>query len=269
MPIDTGSEHFLPIAIKMSCWNLSDQDRNMQHLRRKQFCRATYMALAIVCLGCLAAPVSSFAGADSEVVRVIDFTEKPQGSAVEWLQENGYELRLDAESLDPRFSEKGLVLSTDGRTTGLMERKIELSDVGHIRVTWGVEEYPKGADWEDQVYRVPIAIMISFGDKEIGSGSMFVPNAPYFISLFLSRNAEPGKAYTANYYEKGGRYYCQPCTPPEGKTVTTEFDLDSAFQKQFDKSEVPPITGFGIQMNTSDTRGGARAYLERVEFIER
>ena len=241
----------------------------MQHFRRKQFCRATYMALAIVCLGCLAAPVSSFAGADSEVVRVIDFTEKPQGSAVEWLQENGYELRLDAESLDPRFSEKGLVLSTDGRTTGLMERKIELSDVGYIRVTWGVEEYPKGADWEDQVYRVPIAIMISFGDKEIGSGSMFVPNAPYFISLFLSRNAEPGKAYTANYYEKGGRYYCQPCTPPEGKTVTTEFDLDSAFQKQFDKSEVPPITGFGIQMNTSDTRGGARAYLERVEFIER
>ncbi len=241
----------------------------MQKPRLQEFSLLPYIALATVGLGCLTPPVSSFAGTDSEVARVIDFTEKPNGSAVDWLSENGYELRLDAESLDPRFSEKGLVLSTDGRTTGLMERNIELSDVGQIRVTWGVEEYPKGADWEDEVYRVPIAIMVSFGDKEIGSGSIFVPNAPYFISLFLSRNAEPGKAYTANYYEKGGRYFCQPCTPPEGKTVTTEFDLESAFRNQFDKYEVPPITGFGIQMNTSDTRGGARAYLKRVEFIER
>ena len=249
--------------------SLNLQTNKVQKPNRKEFNLASYLALAVLGLGCLASPVSSFAGTDAELVRVIDFTEKPNGSAVEWLQENGYELRLDAESLDPRFSEKGLVLSTDGRTSGLMERSIELSDAGHIRVTWGVEEYPKGANWENEVYRVPIAIMISFGDKEIGSGSMFVPNAPYFISLFLSRNAEPGKAYTANYFEKGGRYFCQPCTPPEGKTVTTEFALDTAFRNQFDKSEVPPITGFGIQMNTSDIRGGARAYLERVEFIER
>ncbi|MDZ7752984.1 MAG: hypothetical protein U5S82_15335 [Gammaproteobacteria bacterium] len=241
----------------------------MKKPRRQEFSLFSYMVVVVLGLGCRAPLASSFAGTDSEVVRVIDFTEKPHGSAVEWLQENGYDLRLDAESLNPRFSEKGLVLSTDGRTAGLMEREIELSDVGQIRVTWGVEEYPKGADWEDGVYRVPIAIMVSFGDKEIGSGSMFVPDAPYFISLFLSRNAEPDKAYTANYYEKGGRYFCQPCTPPEGKTVTTEFDLYSAFRNQFDKSEVPPITGFGIQMNTNDTRGGARAYLERVEFIKR
>lgn len=88
-------------------------------------------------------------------------------------------------------------------------------------------------------------------------------------SLFLNANARSGKAYAARYHEKGGRYFCQRCSPPEGKTVTTEFDLDRAFRKQFDKLEVPPITSFGIQMNTKDTEGGARAYLKRVEFIAR
>ena len=218
---------------------------------------------------CLALAVTAVADTGFRVVHVIDFTDKPNGSAVDWLKENGYNFRLDAKGLNPRFSEKGLVLSTDGRTAGLMERVIKLNDVGRIRVTWGVEDYPNGADWEQGVHRVPIAVMVSFGDENVGSGSLFVPNAPYFISLFLSTNAQPGKAYTAKYYQKGGRYYCKPCTPPEGKTVTTELDLDDAFRTQFDKSEVPPITSFGIQMNTKDTRGGARAYLERIEFIGR
>jgi len=49
--------------------------------------------------------------------------------------------------------------------------------------------------------------------------------------------------------------------------VTTEFDLAEAFLKEFDQAEVPPITGFSFQMNTEDTRGGARAYLAKVEFL--
>jgi len=238
-------------------------------LRHSESGLCLYLSLAVLAMACLARSDDSGASTAPETVHVIDFTGKPLGDASEWLRENGYEFRLNADDLDLNFDETGLVLATDGRTAGLVERDLRLSDVGHVRVTWGVEEYPEGADWENGVYRVPIAVMISFGDKKVGSGNLFVPNAPYFISLFLSRNAQPGKAYTGNYYKKGGRYFCQPCSPPEGRTVTTELDLSSAFRDQFDKSEVPPITRFGIQMNTKDTRGGARAYLERVEFIAR
>lgn len=238
-------------------------------LRRKGSAPYRYFTLAVLGMACLAPAAGPVANTETGVVHVIDFTGKPHGSAVDWLEENGYDFRLDAKALDLDFSEKGLVLSTDGRTAGLLERNLELMNVGRIRVTWGVEDYPKGVDWDNGVYRVPIAVMFSFGDKNIGSGNLFVPNMPYFISLFLSTNAQPGKAYAANYYKKGGRYFCQPCTPPEGKTVTTEFDLDSAFRNQFEESEVPPITSFGIQMNTKDTRGGARAWLTRVEFMAR
>lgn len=224
---------------------------------------------ALLGLICLLSPASLLVGAESEVVRAFDFTGKSGDDAVAWLKKNGYELHLDADALEVRFSEKGLVLSTEGTEAGLFERDMELIEASRIRITWGVDRYPEGADWENGVYRVPIAVMISFGEEKIGSGSLFVPDAPYFISLFLSRNAQPDKAYTANYYHEGGRYFCKPCASPEGETVTTEFNLDQAFRDVFNRSEVPPITRFGFQMNTEDTNGGARAFIKRVEFLTR
>jgi len=228
-----------------------------------------WIALILAAAATQAAPSS--AGEDgstgSKVVYSIDFTGQPPGKAVDWLEQQGFALRLRAKALDPRFTEAGLMLSTDRRLAGLFARKLDLPRADRIRVVWGVERYPEGANWNEGVYRVPIAVMVSFGEEEIDSGSFFVPDAPYFISLFLGQNADPGKSYVANYYHKGGRYFCVPCSAPVGETVTTEFDLAEAFREEFDQTEVPPITSFSFQMNTEDTQGGARAFLSRVEFL--
>lgn len=203
------------------------------------------------------------------VVHTIDFTEPPNGDATSWLREQDFELRRSAEDLSARFTDRGLVLSTGDDITGLFVKELQLTGAERVRVTWGVDRYPEGADWEDGTYRVPVAIMLSFGDKEIASGSLFVPDTPYFLSFFLSKNAEPDKAYTANYYHKGGRYFCDPCSPPPGERVTATFDFAETYKRTFDKEAVPPITGFSFQMNTADTTGGARAFIERVEFLRR
>jgi len=223
----------------------------------------------VVVFGLLAATSAAGAADESLVVHSIDFTEPENGDAIPWLQEHGYELRLDAEAINPRFTDNGLALSTERNVAGLISREVSISGADRLRVVWGVERYPEGADWEGGVYRVPIAVMLSFGEKTISSGSLFVPDVPYFISLFLSRNAQPGKAYTAKYYKQGGRYFCDPCAPAPGETVVTEINLDDAFREQFEASEVPPITGLSIQMNTKDTAGGARSYLQRIEFLAR
>jgi hypothetical protein len=109
--------------------------------------------------------------------------------------------------------------------------------------------------------------MISFGEEKIDSGAFFIPNTPYFISLFLGEKEQEGRVYTAKYYHKGGRYFCTPCNPPAGEAITTEFNLDKAFKQQFGVSPTPPISSFGVQMNTEDTEGGARAFLKSVEFL--
>lgn len=202
-----------------------------------------------------------------DVVHRIDFTQQPDGDATAWLKEQGYEFKRNASRLNPRFENQRLVIETTGEEVGLIVRELELPGVERIRIRWGVDRYPRGADWEQGVYRVPVAAMISFGDEKIGSGSLFVPSAPYFIGLFLGEKEQEGRAYTAQYYRKGGRYFCVPCSPPAGETVVTDFNLDEAFQQEFDVSPTPPVTSFGFQMNTEDTDGGARAFLETVEFL--
>lgn len=202
-----------------------------------------------------------------DVVYSIDFTQQADGDATEWLKEQGFEFKRSASKLNPRFEDNRLVLETDGEEVGLIVRELDQVEAERIRIQWGVDRFPQGADWEEGVYRVAIAAMISFGEEKIDSGSVFVPNAPYFIGLFLGEKEREGHGYTAKYYREGGRYFCTPCRPDTGETVTTEFNLDEAFQQEFDASSTPPISSFGFQMNTEDTQGGARSFLKTVEFI--
>jgi hypothetical protein len=202
-----------------------------------------------------------------EVVFRLDFTHQPDGDATQWLEKQGFEFKRNAKKLNPHFENHRLVLETHEAEAGLIVRKLNLADVERIRITWGVDRYPQGADWAEGVFRVPIAAMISFGEEKIDSGAFFIPNAPYFIGLFLGEQEEEGHAYKGKYYHKGGRYFCTPCSPRLGETVITEFNLNQAFKQQFAISPIPPITYFGLQVNTQDTEGGARAFLKTVEFI--
>jgi hypothetical protein len=102
----------------------------------------------------------------------------------------------------------------------------------------------------------------------MASGSLFIPNAPYFLSVFLGAHEQEGRAYTARYYQQGGRYFCQPCGVPPGQTVVTEFDLETHFTEQFQQTVLPPVSSVGVQMNTTDTTGGARAFLMSIELLE-
>lgn len=211
-------------------------------------------------------------GAQGELLHTIDFTGHEDGPAAEWLEEQGFTFRLDAEDLHPRFENDRLVLQTNGAEGGLFEKSVDVPDATRIRIHWGVEQYPQGASWADGVNAVPIAVMTSFGEQEIRSGSVFVPNAPYFIGLFLGENERTDRAYVGKYYQDGGRYFCTPCGAPTGETIVTDFDLGQAFREQFPdvtqspESVLPPVSRFGFQMNTNGTRGGAAAFLKRIEY---
>ncbi|MGH8651713.1 MAG: hypothetical protein ACREYE_05800 [Gammaproteobacteria bacterium] len=198
---------------------------------------------------------------------MLDFSDQADGDAISWLQANGFQFKLDADDLNPHFNHQRLMLETSDEKAGYFVRRMNLPKVKGIRLIWGVDRYPQGADWERGIYRVSIAVVISFGEKKIDSGSFYIADAPYFISLFLGEKEKSGRAYTGKYYKKGGRYFCKPCGAPLGETVVTEFDLEGAFKSQFRQSKMPPISSFGFQMNTEDTRGGARAFLKRVEFL--
>ena len=224
----------------------------------------------LVCFLCcvtLLLSSATLAGATGRVLHRVDFSIQPDGDAVAWLTQQGFAFHLEAHELAPRFEQGRLVLETATETAGVLVRKLHVSGVRHLRVRWGVDRYPRGADWAKGVYRVPIAVMVSFGEDKMASGSLFVPNAPYFLSVFLGEHEQEGRAYTARYYQQGGRYFCQPCGVPPGQTVVTEFDLATHFTEQFQPHVLPPVSSVSVQMNTTDTTGGARAFLISIELL--
>lgn len=213
-------------------------------------------------------PIHGSATSTEPLRYLIDFSTQPDGNAKEWLDSNGFEFQLDADLLNPRFSDGRLVLETKGQRAGIFAKHLQLPNVKYVRITWGVEQYPQGADWDKGIYRLPIGVTVTFGKEKIESGSLLVPDAPYFIGLFLGEKEQRGRAYTGSYYKRGGRYFCVPCgVPPSGKTVVTEFDLEQAFKTEFNGSRLPEISGIGFQMNTKDTKGAARAFLKKIEFL--
>jgi hypothetical protein len=212
------------------------------------------------------------APSSSQVIYTIDFSKQEPGSAVPWLQQHGFSLLLDANDLNPRFENHALVLSTNGQEVGMIGKEFEPDEYIHqvkwIRIEWGVYQYPIGANWENDINRVPIALMLTFGTKKWKSGIFpgFKPS-PYFLSPFIGYNEQEGKQYLGKYYRKGGRYYCVASGDRTGQTIITNFEVDERFKKAFDEPMTPPITSIGLQMNTEDTQGGAKAFLRKIEFL--
>ncbi len=214
------------------------------------------------------------ATSNDHVIFTIDFSHQPPGSAQPWLQQDGFSFWLDANLLNPRFEDRALVLSTDGQAAGMIGKQFTpeayLDHVKRVRIEWGVHQYPIGADWENGINRVPIAIILTFGTQKWSSGIFpgFKPS-PYFLSPFIGFKEEEDKEYIGKYYRKGGRYYCVASGDRTGQTIITDFEVDARFKNAFKESSTPPITSFAFQMNTKDTQGGAKAFLRKIEFLSK
>ena len=209
---------------------------------------------------------------------LLDFTQI-QGNALDWFEEHGWEEQVDMDKMNPRFEKGSLVIEAKDDVSGVFFKDFRteskrLSGINRIRINWGVEQYPEEADWSGPVeekrnVRNAIGVMIFFGDENQESGSVFIPDIPYFLALFLGEKERPGKAYLANYWQKGGRYFCISCDGNAGEFVS-EMDIPNTFKDQFG-FDPPPITGIAIDAdatNTSSKNGRhSKAYIKKIELL--
>lgn len=210
--------------------------------------------------------------ASEKIIRVIDFTGQANGSAVSWLKEQGFEFELDAKKLNPRFENDALVLSTDSEMAGLFGLKFAQQDfiqgAKRVEIVWGVNKYPEGADWNNGINSVPIAVMLSFGTEKLSSGlPLGIKSAPYFLSPFIGQKEEQDKMYTGKLWREGGRYFCVASGDQSGKTITTDFEVDERFKSTFNRDQTPPITAFAFQKNTQNTLGSSEAFIKKITFL--
>ena len=233
--------------------------------------RARWKSIALgVLLAVLAAP----AAADPGISYLLDFTDYDEGLAEDWLKAKGFAFKSDADDrrrVNLGVSEQGLMIENKRRArTLLVNERVDVAEFRTVRITWKVDRYPEGANYDAGVRNEALMVMVFFGHEKVSSGSFLIPDSPYFIGMFLCRGGAVGTPYVGRYFQKGGRYVCLD-QPGEGQVVTSELDLLEAFKQYFDADDVPVVSGVALQADTTDSEGGGKAMatITKVEFLEK
>src|SRR5215475_13260730 len=226
--------------------------------------------VAVMVLACLAGPRPAGA-ADAGVAYAVDFKGYTGGSVLEWLGRKKFVAKQDADNTRKivlSIINEALVLEAKQRALGLLLNETDIPGPGRIRIEWGVDTFPEGVSYEKWIRSEPIMVYTFFGKKKISSGSLLVPDSPYFIGLFLCESGKTDHPYTGRFFKAGGRYVCVHTTKI-GEKVVSEFDLGKAAEKYFKLSAVPPISGYAIAIDTDNAKAPATAksWVKKVEYL--
>ena len=215
---------------------------------------------------------------EAKNIYVLDFVNA-SGNVKNWFERIKWEFRENINNMNLRFEDGKLVIEPTRDELGIMMLEFDEKDYLHgetkIRIEWGVDQYPVGADWsgpkdKTRNTREAISFMVFFGEKKLDSGLFLAPNLPYFISFFLGKDEKPDQVYFGNFWQKGGRYLCIPCDGSIGKTFITEIDLSAKFFELFGKKQLP-VTALGIEIDVQKTEKvngrHSKAFIKRVELF--
>ena len=224
-------------------------------------------------LYCLTGMVFATSSMASEVIHQIDFGGEPNTSARDLLARSSFVLEHDAKNGDKinlYHTEDALHIQVKKPSFGILIHEQDIPEANHLRLHWGVSDYPQGASYEHGVDNEAIMVYVFFGHETYSSGSMFVPDSPYFIGFFLCSDGtdQLEQPYAGHYYKKTGRFICVD-HPGQGKAVISEVNLEDEFRKSFGLNSVPPVSGMSIEIDTTASKndGKAASFLQRIEFL--
>jgi len=232
---------------------------------------ATRPALLVAALALLLTwPCRAYSG-DPNLVYSVDLTDYSGGPVMNWLKGKGFapeQDMTDQRRIVLTGSDRALTLQAKAPSLGLLVNEVDVPVYSRIRIDWGVQAFPPGASYEQGVRSDAVMVYVFFGSKKLSSGSLFIPDSPYFLGLFLCEADRTGYPYVGRYFKLGGRYVCVDRTTA-GKAVTTEFAVAEAFQRFFERDEVLPISGIAIGVDTKSAKGdgSAKAFIKKIEFL--
>ena len=219
-------------------------------------------------------PISAVA--DSEKLAYqIRFDDYEMGPVEDWLQGKGFQFKSDMQrrnKIDLDVNNGSLIIEAKRRAFGIMPNEtVNVPEFTHVEIDWGVNRFPEGSSYEQGVRNEAIMVMIFMGDENMPSGSVFIPDSPYFIGLYLCHDSDRiHHPYQGSYFKKGGRFVCGS-RPDAGEMVTTRFGLLEAYRTYFDKEgdDDPGISGIGIAVDTKKAGDGGKssAFIREIRFF--
>jgi hypothetical protein len=212
--------------------------------------------------------------ADGKLAHVVKFSDYQEGPVEGWLEAKGFQFEQDARRrnrIDLDVGNNGLVLEAKRHALGLMPNKsVNVPEFTYVEIEWGTNKFPKGASYEQGIRNEALMVIIFMGDERHSSGSLFIPDSPYFVGLFLCHGDDKlNHPYIGAYFKKGGRYVCLD-RPREGEIVTTRFSLLRAYRDYFDKEgdDDPAVSGIALALDTKKASddGTASGFIREIRF---
>ncbi|MEZ5863955.1 MAG: hypothetical protein R3D25_07730 [Geminicoccaceae bacterium] len=230
--------------------------------------------MAVAALSVLLAMAAVEARAQGEAPLLsLDFADyRPaDGSVRDWLTGLGFDFAKAADD-DRKIAvsvEDGVLqVDTKKQAFGVIYHEGDVPGATRLRVTWGVDVFPRDVGYEKAVNNEALMIYVFFGREKMPSGSIFIPDVSYFIGFYLCDSDRIDHPYTGRYHHESGRFVCL-AHPKPGETVVSEVDLAAAFEAYFGKAAMPTISGISLEVDTSNAGDGgkAKAFLEKVELL--
>jgi hypothetical protein len=223
-------------------------------MRACKFCRdAVFRSVSVLAAAVIYFFTAAVAAGPAVAADVnYEFGAQPAGARA-WLAAQGFEFKLDADNaarVHISLSNRGLKIDTLGRAEPIIAHPgLSVAQPARLSVTWGVDSYPAGANWDVGAHSEAIMAMVFFGTEKL-PGGFFVPPSPYFIGFFLCQNGRRGVPIAGRSYTRQGRYVCLG-GPPPGKELTSAVTLADSFRAAFHASTVPPVTGLAFEADTT------------------
>jgi hypothetical protein len=234
--------------------------------------KTTTARLICAALVTLAALFATQSGATANALPsplIVDLTDFRGGSIYEWLQAKGFRVEQDAKNpqkIALAADARGLGVHTLRPAMGLLTNtRVNPNAYSTVEIEWGVAQHPVGASYERRVNNEAIMVHVFFGQTKRASGSMFAPNLPAFIGLFLCASDRVGIPYVGRYYQEAGRYICTDRAEPE-RALTTRFDLRQGFRAAFGTDLREAVSGFTVSVDTSSSKSPSNAFIKRITF---
>lgn len=215
-----------------------------------------------------------FPSAAQDPITVIRFDDYQMGPVEDWLAGKGFAFEQDAkrrDRIDLDVGPRGLEISARRKAFGVLANEgLNLSEFSRVEIDWGVDRHPSGASYEQGVRNEAIMLMVFVGDEKMPSGSMFIPDAPHFIALFLCSDEDRiDHPYVGAYFKKSGRYVCTD-RPALGEQVTSQYNLLDAYRRFFDKEkdDDPGVSGIALALDTKKASDGglSAAFIREIRF---
>lgn len=228
--------------------------------------------LTLLIVSCLI-PLAAFADTN-RLAHIIRFSDYETGSEEDWLQAKGFVFERDMlkrHFIDLEVTDDRLLIEAKRRAMGVMVNEtVNVAEFSHIEVDWGVNQFPVDVSWEEGVRNEAIMIIFFMGDERLPSGSIFIPDSPYFIGLFPCHGEDRvNHPYQGRFYKKQGRFVCLD-RPAPGESITSRFNLLEGYRTFFDKErdDDPGISGLAIVLDTkkSGNRGQTSAFIKELRI---